>query len=204
MALYKGSTKIAAGGGNTSLESDISDYSVTFSDSGDISSYSSFDECLSEINTGSQCSKLFAKIKNSLKYLYASSIGNIQNQISTINTKLNHFNFVSLNQSNPFYIYESKYGGGGYGTKISITSSVDYQSFNMLIFERYALSVLIAYRWDYAGYQTYLTKIHGTTYITVSSSGDTIEIKCAAYVPISILFTQYLPYGVTITETENK
>ena len=52
MALYKGTTKIA-GGGNTSLDSDVSDYSVTFSDSGNISSYSNMDdEILDEINTG--------------------------------------------------------------------------------------------------------------------------------------------------------
>lgn len=47
MALFKGSKKIA-GGNNYTLDFDVSSYSVTFSDSGDISSYSKFEDFFNE------------------------------------------------------------------------------------------------------------------------------------------------------------
>ena len=46
------------------------------------------DEILDEINTGSQCSKLFSKVKNGLKYLYSTTIKQISNSISTMQNQI--------------------------------------------------------------------------------------------------------------------
>ena len=74
------------GGVNSPLTNDISDFNVVFSDDKDISSYNDVDEILDEINTGSQCSKLFSKVKNGLKYL-SYTISNAWDNIISLNNR---------------------------------------------------------------------------------------------------------------------
>ena len=81
MALFKGSKKIA-GGNNYTPDSDVSSYSVTFSDSGDISSYSKFEDFFNEFSTGKQISALMGLCKKGFNYLY-SVVNTLSSNVKT-------------------------------------------------------------------------------------------------------------------------
>ena len=97
------------GGVNSPLTNDISDFNVVFSDDKDISSYNDVDEILDEINTGSQCSKLFSKVKKCLTYL-SSNISNILESFTSMNNKLyvnlqgSEYVFSEISSSSMAYI----------------------------------------------------------------------------------------------------
>ena len=126
----------------------------------------------------------------------------MQNQISTITNQLNHFDFLGSSTNDRIYMYQAKYSGTEYGTTVTFSSSINYQTLNMLIFTRHGLHGLIAERSNVVGYTITSTLLNGKSYITVSISDDNVIIKTARYERFSILFAKNLD-DLTITEIKN-